>query len=72
MNKNIAYLAMFASGVAIGSIASWIFAKKKYEQIAQEDFLSRKETLEKKKNSYFPLFIGLYELFTTTLLIFFP
>ena len=49
MNKNIAYLAIFASGVAIGSAASWIFAKKKYEQIAQEDFLSRKETLAKKK-----------------------
>lgn len=49
MNKNIAYLAIFASGVAIGSVASWIFVKKKYEQIAQEDFLSRKETLAKKK-----------------------
>ena len=48
MNKNIAYLAIFASGVAIGSVASWIVAKKKYEQIAQEDFLSRKETLAKK------------------------
>lgn len=41
MNKATPVLA-FIAGAAIGSLASWYFAKQRYEQLAQEDFNSRR------------------------------
>lgn len=47
MNKAIPFVA-FTVGAAIGSVAAWYFAKKKYEQIAQEEIDSVKETFAKR------------------------
>ena len=38
---------MFIAGVGIGSAVAWVFAKKKYEQIAQEEIDSVKEVFAK-------------------------
>lgn len=43
-NKSITNTFIFLAGAAIGSIATWQFVKKKYEQIAQEEIDSVKET----------------------------
>lgn len=41
-NKSASFLA-FILGAAVGSVATWQFVKKKYEQIAQEEINSVKE-----------------------------
>lgn len=41
--KNSAGFLIFVAGAAIGSAATWYYAKKKYEQIAQEEIDSVKE-----------------------------
>src|SRR5689334_10635184 len=47
-SKTIAFL-MFAIGAAIGSVTTWQYVKKKYEQIAQEEIDSVKEVFSKKE-----------------------
>ena len=46
MSKATTFIA-FTAGAAIGAVASWYFTKKKYEQIAQEEIDSVKETFSK-------------------------
>ena len=46
MNNTVKSLLIFTAGAAIGSVATWQFVKKKYEQIAQEEIDSVKETEE--------------------------
>ena len=48
MNKTIASLIAFTAGGAIGSAVTWIFVKKKYEKIAQEEINSVKEVFAKR------------------------
>ena len=43
------YLAAFVVGAITGSIATWYFAKKKYERIAQEEIDSVKEVFARKE-----------------------
>lgn len=47
MSKATSFLA-FAVGVAVGAAATWQFAKKRYEKIAQEEIDSVKEFYGKK------------------------
>lgn len=42
-------MAIFICGISIGAIGSWIFLKKKYEMIAQEEIESVKEVFSKRK-----------------------
>lgn len=51
MGNKLKYIAMFAAGAVIGSVATWQFTKKKYEKIAQEEINSVKEvfTINKKE-----------------------
>ena len=43
MNRTLlSNIAIFAAGAAIGSAVTWIFAKKKYERIADEEIESVK------------------------------
>jgi len=49
MNNKIASFMMFIFGAAIGSVVTWQYTKKKYEQIAQEEIASVKETFSKLK-----------------------
>lgn len=44
-------LGIFITGAAVGSAATWFYAKKKYEQIAQEEIDSVKETFTYKQPS---------------------
>lgn len=44
MNNKIKYFAIFVVGAAIGSAATWQFVKKKYEQLANEEIESVKQT----------------------------
>lgn len=37
MNKTVIGIISFAAGAAIGSVATWLLVKNKYEQIAQEE-----------------------------------
>ena len=37
MNKTVIGIISFAAGAAIGSVATWMLVKSKYEQIAQEE-----------------------------------
>ena len=37
MNKTVIGIISFAAGAAIGSVATWMLVKNKYEQIAQEE-----------------------------------
>ena len=39
----------FVAGATLGSLATWIFVKKKYEQIAQEEIDSVKEVYSNRK-----------------------
>lgn len=48
MNKFVG-LAVFVTGAAIGSIATWTFLKKKYEAIAQEEIESVKTAFSSKE-----------------------
>lgn len=47
MNNKITGFMIFIFGAAIGSIVTWQYTKKKYEQIAQEEIDSVKETFSK-------------------------
>ena len=49
MTNKIASFMMFIFGAAVGSVATWQYIKKKYEQIAQEEIDSVKETFSKLK-----------------------
>ena len=49
MNKTT--FVAFVAGLAIGSVATWQYAKKKYELIAQEEIDSVKEVFSKKAES---------------------
>lgn len=53
MGKNaiLSNVVMFAVGAAIGSAVTWKFVKTKYEQIAQEEIDSVKETYSKRAES---------------------
>ena len=44
MNKS--FIAGIAIGAVVGSVASWIYARKKYEQIVQEEIESVKAAFE--------------------------
>ncbi len=48
MNKGLCF-TMFAVGAATGSVSTWLFVKKKYEKIAQQEIDSVKETFAKKE-----------------------
>lgn len=43
------YFITFVAGATLGSLATWIFIKKKYEQIAQEEINSVKEVYSNRK-----------------------
>ena len=47
MNNKIASFMIFIFGAAVGSVVTWQYTKKKYEQIAQEEINSVKETFSK-------------------------
>lgn len=49
MNKSI---LVFVAGAVTGAAATWFYAKKKYELIAQEEINSVKETLTARLNDY--------------------
>lgn len=49
MNNKITSFMMFIFGAAVGSVVTWQYTKKKYEQIAQEEINSVKETFSKLK-----------------------
>lgn len=46
--KNAFAFVAFTAGAIVGSVATWKFAKKKYEQIAQEEIDSVKAAFSKK------------------------
>lgn len=48
MNKGL-YFMTFTAGIVIGSIMTWRYLKKKYEQIAQEEIDSVKEVFAQKE-----------------------
>ena len=48
MKQSIIYVAVFTLGVTAGSVATWQYVKKKYEQIAQEEIDSVKEAFSRK------------------------
>lgn len=48
VDKSTIGLISFAAGAAIGSAVTWIFVKKKYEKIAQEEIESVKEVFAKR------------------------
>lgn len=50
MNKAFPVLT-FVLGAAVGSVAAWQFAKKKYERIAQEEIDSVKKVFSRPKTS---------------------
>lgn len=47
--KNLIPFATFIIGAAIGSVATWFYAKKRYEKIAQEEIDSVKQIFTYKK-----------------------
>ena len=49
MNNKAITLVSFIIGAAIGSIVTWQYVKKKYEQLAQEEINSVKEVFSKKE-----------------------
>lgn len=49
MNNQAITLVSFIIGAAIGSIVTWQYVKKKYEQLAQEEINSVKEVFSKKE-----------------------
>lgn len=50
MKEKITQLVIFAIGVGVGAVASMTYFKTKYEQIAQEEIDSVKETFSKLKS----------------------
>lgn len=51
MNNKIASIFVFALGAALGSLATWKYAKTKYERIAQEEIDSVKEVFRKQAST---------------------
>ena len=51
MNK-IINMAIFVAGVAVGSIVTWRYVEKKYEQIAQDEIDSVKEVFSKRETDF--------------------
>jgi len=51
MNKTINFM-MFVLGVAVGSVVTWRYVEKKYEQIAQDEIDSVKEVFSKKEAEF--------------------
>lgn len=51
MNK-ITYFLIFAVGMVVGSTVTWRHAKKKYEQIAQEEIDSVKNVFSKREKKF--------------------
>lgn len=51
MNKTITFAA-FILGAGIGAVAAWGYAKKKYEQIAQEEIDSVKKVFHEKREKH--------------------
>ena len=43
MNSTLNKVLIFAAGASIGSAVAWVFAKKKYERIANEEIAAMKE-----------------------------
>lgn len=50
MSKTTGFV-MFVLGAAVGSVATWQYAKKKYEQIAQEEIDSVKEIFSRRESA---------------------
>ena len=48
MNKTINFM-IFVLGVTVGSVVTWRYVKKKYEQIAQDEIDSVKEVFSKRE-----------------------
>lgn len=49
MNYKLFSVLSFVAGAAIGSVVTWKFVKTKYEQIAQEEIESVKETFSRRR-----------------------
>ena len=49
MNTNISKLFVFAVGAAIGSFSAWLYAKKHYEKIANDEIRSMREYFRKRE-----------------------
>lgn len=49
MNNKMGYIAAFATGAVIGSVATWRFIKNKYEQIAREEIESVRQAYSEKE-----------------------
>lgn len=50
MNKAAGFV-MFVLGAAVGSVVTWQYTKKKYEQIAQEEIDSVKEIFSRRESA---------------------
>lgn len=46
MNNNVVKLIAFASGTAVGSVATWLYLKNYYDKIHQEEIAALKEKYE--------------------------
>jgi len=51
MNKTKNFM-MFVLGVAVGSVVTWRYVEKKYEQIAQDEIDSVKEVFSKRETEF--------------------
>ena len=51
MNKTINFM-MFVLGVAVGSVVTWRYVEKKYEQIAQDEIDSVKKVFSKREAEF--------------------
>ena len=51
MNNKIAGFLIFASGAVVGSIATWMLVKTKYERIANEEIESVKKVYSKRETA---------------------
>lgn len=52
MNKNIINIAIFAAGALVGSAATWLVLRKKYEERERKEIEEIKAALLPKKNIY--------------------
>ena len=50
MNKNIINIAIFAAGALVGSAATWLVLRKKYEERERKEIEELKAALSPKKN----------------------
>ena len=51
MNKTLTNLFIFAAGAAIGFAVTWMYAKKHYEQVADEEIESMKEWVARREEA---------------------